>query len=111
MQNIELIDSIKGGIKVGNLLYGTVLTNVPSNPDCMYMKVDKRELGKGLRFNYPSNSSVLVNLKMGSLRAIPGNTIVTVLDEQLTLHKTDDPFQYLKDYSYTPVSYRHEIIK
>ena len=61
------------------------------------MKVNKRKLGQGLRFTFPKNHSVLVNLKTGGLRTIPGCNKVTVLTENLTLRKADNPKDYIKE--------------
>lgn len=96
MRNIEFINTPIGGVRVGNLAYGTVLTEVKSNPKCIYMKVDKTSLGQGLHFGYPGRSSILVNLKTGGLRAVPGSEDVIVLEEHLTLKKVDDTYAYRK---------------
>ncbi len=98
MRNIDFVDG-PNGVKIGDLHYGTVVTNVESNPNCVYMKVNKTKLGQGLHFEYPRKSSVLVNLKTGGLRAIPGDDYVIILDEQLTLQKADNPHSYTKGYA------------
>ena len=74
---------------IGILRYGTVVTNVTGNPDSVYIKLNKTNVGKGLELSFPRNHSVLINLKTGGIRAIQGSEIVKVLDGELSLHEVD----------------------
>jgi len=96
------IDLDKGDIEVGKLVYGSVVTMVPSNPDCIYIKVDKARPGVGIELLLSpkakqTGQSVLLNVKTGALRAIPGSTRVVVLDAELNLTKTDKVSMYIKE--------------
>ena len=82
---------------VGNLVYGAVVTNVTGHPNCTYMKVDKHHLGACLKLTFPSDCTVLLNLKTGALRQVKGSTLVTVLDATLTVRKTSAK-EYLKEW-------------
>ena len=84
--------------EVGKLVYGAVVTGVSSNPDCMYIKVDKRRPGVGIELlTVGREKSVLLNLKTGGLRAVPGSTMVTVLNGTLSLVIEGCPERYFKD--------------
>ena len=74
---------------VGNLQYGTYLTDAPNNPACAYIKVNKRKLGNDLHVAFPREHCVLLNLKTGGLRAIPGDSLVTVLSASIELTRLD----------------------
>jgi len=62
--------------KIGNLAYGTPLRYQGSR----YIKIDKKKRGQGIGLSYPREHSIIVNIKLGTLRALPGDTIVQVLD-------------------------------
>ena len=86
-----------GLIEVGKLVYGTFVTGAPGQPESVYQKVNKRKLGVGLNLKFPDNSSVLFNIKTGALRAIPGDSLVSVYDAELNLRMTPNVLCYLKD--------------
>lgn len=98
MRFIELKFEREGYCAIGELNYGTVVTDVISHPQSLYMKVDKRGLGQGLSINHSRNHSVLVNLKSGTLREIPGNSQVRVLMEDLKLYPAGDIKEFKKGY-------------
>lgn len=84
-------------LEIGKLVYGAVVTGVPSNPDCIYIKVDKRRPGAGIdRIGVGAGKSILLNVKTGGLRAVSGSMLVTVLDATLHLVIEDSPEKYLK---------------
>jgi len=93
--NIIFTDKL-GQEKIGSLVYGAVITDAPSNPGCVYIKVDKRKLGQGLTIRFPEESSVLLNIKTGGLRQIPGNSMVTVLQADVRLTKLSGGGEFLK---------------
>lgn len=85
-------------IEVGKLEYGTYVMGVSSHPKSIYQKVDKNKLGEGLNLShYPAKSSVLLNIKTGALRAVPGSTRVTVYNAELNLTKTSMLSLHVKD--------------
>ena len=85
-------------IEVGNLAYGTVIMGVASHPDCTYVKVNKRHAGVGVdEITIKRNHTLLLNLKTGGLRTIPGGTLVTVLDASLIVELAKNPCSHLKD--------------
>lgn len=84
-------------VKIGDIEYGTVITNVSGNPSSIYMKVNKRSAGEKINLHYPPDYSVLVNLKTGALRVIRGGNYVRVLSEKLILRElTEIPSELLK---------------
>ena len=83
-------------IEIGKLAYGTYVTGITSHPDTVYQKVDKRKTGQGIALNTPNHHSVIMNVKLGSLRVIPGDTLVRVYDAELSLSRTTDFGPYLK---------------
>ena len=81
--------------KVGELRYGTAITGIPGHEDIIYIKVNARQCGCGVRVSKPCNSSVLFNPEIGSLRAVPGHVIVTVLSGEAKTEKAEAK-NYLK---------------
>lgn len=63
-------------IEVGRLQYGTTVQYNGS----YYIKVNKVKLGEGVILHYPHSTSVLCNLKLGTLRALSGDAVVSVID-------------------------------
>ena len=96
MRNIHYEPVGKGYAKVGEVDYGIVITEAPGHPQSIYAKVDKRALGQRLSLNWTSGYSVLFNLKTGSLRQIPGDTVIRVLHDNLTLAHTEDISSMMK---------------
>lgn len=85
-------------VHVGDLLYKTLVTGVPGHPDSIYMKIPKRSdwHGTGICVQYPSNHSILLNLRSGLLRAVGHETEVTVLEGSLYLKTADDILPFVK---------------
>ena len=96
MKNIEYVSMEEGHLAIGEVQYGTVVTNVPGHLSSIYMKVEKRQTGQGVILHWTAGFSVLINIKSGSLRQIPGNTKVRVLEETLQLGIVDDVKPYRK---------------
>lgn len=88
MNTFKLVDKPNRAI-LGRLQYGTVVTDAPSNPESIYVKVNKISLGAGLRLEWPRKTSVLLNVKTGALRAVSEDALVTVLEVDATLHPLD----------------------
>jgi hypothetical protein len=86
----------KGLTTIGNLQYGTPLRGVQGNESCVYIKVKKTETGVGLSLSYSRQHSVLMNLKTGGLRQIPGDTLVIPLDTLCEFQETVNPGMYEK---------------
>lgn len=84
-------------IQVGKLAYGTFVTGVPSHPNKIYQKVNKRNVGQGLLLKFPAGHSLLMNVELGSLRLVPGDTQVAVYDAELNLSRTVNFAHHLKD--------------
>jgi len=82
-----VLEEKKNGIRVGKLKYGTVLQYNGS----IYLKVNKGNLGDGINLNFTPGNSVLMNLKLGTLRQLKGDTIVTPLgcSNSVYLHPLD----------------------
>ena len=83
--------------KLGNLKYGTLVTGIESHPNSIYIKVDKNGCGQGTSVQYSRGYSVLLNVKLGSLREVRGNTVVTVLEGHLDINLAIAE-QYCKGY-------------
>lgn len=82
MSNTILIKRDEAGVALGKLMYGTYIEYNGS----YYIKVDKRKLGEGVRVDYPPNTCVLCNVKLGTLRAVDGSTkVIQVFDTEITL--------------------------
>jgi len=85
-------------IEIGKLAYGTYVMGVSTHPASIYQKVDKRKLGEGIGLDrYPANSSVLLNVKTGALRAVSGSTRVSVYNAELNLSKTSIMSAHVKE--------------
>lgn len=86
------------GVVLGQLIYGTFVTSIPSNPDSVYIKVDKKKLHTNVTLCVPPRHSALLNVKTGSLRTISGDTKVTVLlvDAQLVPLTTEESQEFCK---------------
>lgn len=98
MENIELNYERHGYLCIGDIKYGTVVTEIPGHTRSIYMKVNKNECGQGLRLGWIKGNSVLINLLSGSLRQISGSTKVLVLEEKLSLTPKMDTSEYRKEY-------------
>lgn len=87
------------GIKIAEVSYGTFVTNVPSHPSAIYIKVDKNRCSDGLTLTFKRNVSVLLNIKSGTLRDVPGSQEITVLEADITLVRLsgNEVKEYLKD--------------
>lgn len=75
--------------KLGNLRYGTMFTDAPNCPNSFYIKIDKHNLGAGIKLYFPAGSSLALNIKTGAIRAISGDAHVTVLDCECNVTKAD----------------------
>ena len=84
-------------IEIGKLAYGTYVTGIISHPDTVYQKVDKRKTGQGVTIDFPKNHSLIMNVKLGTLRVVPGYTLVSVYEAELNLSRTTNFGPYLKD--------------
>lgn len=84
-------------IEVGNLAYGTYVTGIISHPGIVYQKIDKRNLGQGISLHIPNGYSLLMNVKLGSLRAVSGSVQVSVYDAELNLSRTTNFGPHLKE--------------
>jgi len=73
--------------KIGDIKRGTLIRY----QNHTYIKVDKR-VGSGLSIDWTANNCILLNLKWGTLREIPGGVHVTILHqrEPLLVHKALD---------------------
>jgi len=83
---------------VNNVLGGTLVQYQGHN----YIKLDKSKLGEGIHMNWPKGSSILMNPRYGSLRAVNASIRVRVLRqcENLRAVKVTDPSmlrQFLRD--------------
>ena len=96
IKNINIQDE-PGTIEAGKLQYGTVVAGVTSHPDSFYMKIDKRKLGQGLHLSFPDKHTVLLNLKTGALRAVPGSQRVKVFSCELNAVRIEDFQDYIKN--------------
>lgn len=92
MSNLEIIRKAHCCEKpeVRTLDYRTFITDVPSGKDCIYVKVKKKRKSSfnsdnSLTINWRDGYCVLMNLKYGTLRQIPGDTQVTPLKPTLTV--------------------------
>jgi len=47
---------------------------------CYYIKVNKHQLGQGVKMEWPTGSCVLFNIKCGTFRAVKSSTVVRVLE-------------------------------
>lgn len=81
---------------VGNLKYSTWVTGVEGHRDSIYIKVNKHCVGQGLSLDWSINHSVLFNVRTGSLRKIPGSSIVTVIDCSIEYWPTEDMDENIK---------------
>lgn len=78
--------------KVGELQYGSIIVDVPGCPNSVYMKVDNRNLGSGIRLlckRVDGGSSVLINLNSGDLRMVWWDSVVTVMEGKLNISITN----------------------
>ena len=80
--------------KLGELRAGTIVTGIPSHPSSTYIKVEKHKnysvpADKVIAISWPKDHCILCNLNSGSFRAIPGDTIVAVLEGVLNLQYAD----------------------
>lgn len=88
-------------IEVGKLKYGTVLTGAPGHPNAVYIKVSK-SFGQGIEFRrYLTNCSLLLNLNSGTLRLVPGDSRVNILDAEMNACPAQHIAEHLKE-EYVP---------
>jgi len=81
-----------------NLDYGTVVTDIDSNPKSIYIKVSK-DFGSGISpLSWTKGKCILLNLVLGTLRVVDRTMIVTVLDAQITLTPTLNINLYQRTY-------------
>ena len=71
--------------EIGKLVNGTLVTEVKSNPDSLYVKVNSRKVGQGVDLTIPINTITLVNIKTGGLRIVDSSIIVRVLEGELEI--------------------------
>jgi len=89
----------EGRVEIYKLEGGTVITDAPGHPKSIYMKMDKSccNATDTVSIKWKSKCSVLFNLKSGTLRAIPYDSVVTVLSpEKMILHKVKVLAPFLK---------------
>lgn len=84
-------------VEVGKLEYGTYIMGLYVHQKSIYQKVDKTKLNEGVGLEYPKNTSILFNIKTGSLRAVPGSTRVQVYNAELNLTRANNLLPHLKD--------------
>ena len=84
---------------IGDLNYGTLVTGVVGHADVPYIKVNKRKLGMDIKMHVPDGVSVLMNLHLGTLRQIPGDTIVKTYRGKLDMF-IDKARKFTKDQLY-----------
>jgi len=91
--NINVVSG-KGPTRVGELKYGSYLIYNSS----FYIKLDKHKLGEHITLLIKKGESALVNLKLGTIRSIPGNTMVTPLQANIDVYELDkvELQEYLK---------------
>ena len=95
IKHINVCDE-PGTIEVRKLQYGTIVSGLPSHPDSIYIKIDKRKTGHGLNLNFPDKHSVLLNIKTGALRAIPGDSRVRVYTGELAITRVETFQDFIK---------------
>jgi len=96
----EIKEARDGRVEVYKLEGGTVITDVPGQPNSIYMKMDKSCCNSTdtVSIKWKSKCSVLFNLKAGTLRAIPYDSRVTVLSpDKVVLRKVQVLGPYLKE--------------
>lgn len=78
-------DCTKNEPVIGQLCYGTIVKDVPNGNDCLYMKVDKCKSDSANRplVQWSPGNCVILNLRYGTLREIPGKTKVTPISPEL----------------------------
>lgn len=74
----ELLDP--NHTSVGNLKYGTLVSYEENN----YIKVNSKKI-YGSEVIKPKAHSLLLNIKYGSIRAVPGQVIVKVMEGHLSV--------------------------
>lgn len=82
-------------VSVGDLEYGTPVS-VSDQNNAVYVKIKKTCLGAGLDLTFPRGSSVLVNIRSGTLRAVDGGRKVSVLEGELDVWESDCPSKHKK---------------
>ena len=91
-----IIENQANPIEIGKLTYGTIITGAPGHPGSVYIKVSKK-FGNGIEVQTRmSNSSLILNLNSGTLRLIPGDSLVTVLDAELRACVSSEILNYIK---------------
>jgi len=76
---------------LSQIKYGTLVTNLPSFPQSVYIKLDKKRIGNGITLNWTTGHSVLLNIDSGTLREVDANTYVIILDGRLQVAPVDNP--------------------
>jgi len=82
--------------RIGNVQYGTIVTGITGHPNSVYMKVNKHEVSQNMHLGFNRNISILVNLRTGSLRDVPGNSTCTIWQENLDLTPPENEEDFLK---------------
>jgi len=71
--------------RIGELDYGTIITGAPGHPNSFYIKINKKRENAGICISCPHKHSLILNLKTGDIRAIPGDALVTVLEAKINV--------------------------
>jgi hypothetical protein len=76
--------------RLNTLNYGAIVRYEKS----VYVKVDSHNIGSGLTLRKSRKFSVLCNLKLGTLREVDADKVVTVFDCFTEITKTEDVKKY-----------------
>lgn len=88
----ELPERSQYQARICDLVPGTIVRH----SGYYYIKLDKNSIGRGLTLRWSQNHSVLLNIKLGSIREIEATTVVYVFDAKADLRLA--PAQkYFKD--------------
>lgn len=73
--------------RIGDLQYGTFVTDVPAGNVCVYVKVKKKTAKGfcGLSVNWSKGHCILMNIQYGTFREIEESTPVKPLIPELTV--------------------------
>ena len=84
--------------KIGNIDYGTFVTDVINGNGAIYIKVKKDRCGAGVTINHSKGKCVLLNIHYGTLREVNGDEYVHILqvDIQASYVRGFDIKEYLK---------------
>lgn len=87
-----------GTFTIKDLKPRTMITGIKTNPGSIYIKVDKKMLGKGLDIDWKKGHSILFNVKTASLRTVDAKETCIVLEPEIIRAKkvfaetADHPF-------------------